>query len=507
MSGSFPEQHVSCLHDESRLSGLAEGIVFPVSESAAIETIRRSADHKRPLTIQGARTGLAGGAVPIKGLVMNMSEMNRPLSLTRDRGGFLLQVQPGYLLSSLRRDLRRGKFDWLEPDQLDPDTLQAFNEAGEQFWPPDPSELTATIGGIASTNGRGPGAYRYGSASEHIQALRLVRADGRVYDLGRGNRFVQGRVRPPWGEEIQLDPALLNLEPGADLIDLFLGGEGMYGLISALTLRLKPKPAEMWGIAFFFPDEKAAAGFVDQTVQAGLKSLSVLDFLDGCSLGMVRELKRVAAKLREISDAPEGAEAAVFLELHAATEDEIEESARILMELAEEQGSDPDSSWALSGDEIEKLRLFRHAVPESVNTRLDQIRLTYPLAVKLGGDMTVPGATFTETLARCRRDLEAAGVEAVVFGHCGQNHLHVNFLPQNDNEGQKAGAVMKDWLIFSRERGGRLFREHGIGKLKKSLFHQTEAPPKIEAIRGLKNLLDPEGFWNPGNIFEDDPCE
>ena len=474
MTGTFPEQYVSYLHDESRLSGRAEGIVFPASEPEVIDVVRRCAAEKIPVTIQGARTGLVGGAVPVTGMVVNLSAMDRPLSLRREAGGdFLLEVQPGYLLSSLRRDLIRGKFDWLEPETVDPETIGAFKEAGEQFWPPDPSELTATLGGIAATNGRGPGAFRYGSASEYIQALRLVRSDGQAYELARGD----------------------------ELLEQVLGGEGMYGAITSLTLRLRLKPAEMWGIAFFFPTEEGAAAFIDRAAVSGLISLSVLDFLDRKSLEMVRDLKRVAAKLREISDAPEGAGAAVFLELHADSEDEIEEAAQVLMEIAEELESDPDESWALSGDEIEKLRLFRHAVPESVNTRLDHIRLSYPAATKLAADMTVPGATLTETLTRYRRDIAQAGIEAVVFGHGGENHLHVNFLPANDDERQRVEALMLAWLMTARERGGLLFREHGIGKVKKELFMKAEAQDTIGARRRLKQALDPEEFWNPGNIF------
>ena len=470
------DQYASFLHDESRLTGEAADISFPQNAEEVKAVVSQCLAQNRPITVQGARTGICGGAVPRRGHLMNLSEMNKPLNLLRDNGGiFYLTVQPGYLLSSLRRDLRTRRFQWLEPAGVNPDALTAFSQAPEQFWPPDPSELTASIGGIVSTNGRGPGAFKYGSAGNFIDALQVVMSDGQVREI-KDNR---------------------------ELLGSFIGGEGMFGVITALTLRLQPKPSEMWGIGFFFNNESQAAGFIDQTVAASLPALAALDFLDATALTLAGELKQVAAKLREIPDTPPEAKAAVYIELHGDSEGEIEIAAQELMDMAESFGSDPDTSWALSGDETEKLRLFRHAAPESVNIRLDQIRLDFPVAVKMGGDLTWPGISFTECLARYRHDIEKSGLDAVVFGHARDNHLHVNLLPQNETERQKATNLMAGWLDYSRELSGSLFREHGVGKIKSRLFHSHEQPQLIQARRELKDRLDPDGLWNPGNIFQD----
>ncbi len=478
MKPDLSDAHASFLRDESRLSGEAESIEFPRTEAEVLAAVQRARERGATLTPQGARTGICGAAVPRGGVILNFSEMRRPLGLERGPdNGFRLRVQPGYLLADLRRDLARRSFDWPDPAAVDPDLQSAFRQTPEQFWPPDPSETTASLGGLASTNGRGPGAWRYGSTGDHLAALRAVLADGEIR---------------------QITP-----DATPELWSALVGGEGLFGAVTELTLRLRPRPEAMWGIAFFFAGEGAAAAFIDQARTLDDPAVAAMDFLDHQSLTLVRELKAVAAKLRELPDAPEGARAAVYLELHADAEEKIENAAGDLMARAEALGSDPDESWALSGNELDKLRLFRHAVPEAVNARIDALRLTFPGLTKTAGDLTLPGIPFAEALARYRADIENQELSAAVFGHARDNHLHVNLLPRDEAEREKARALLAGWLAWSRELGGRLFREHGVGKLKRALCARAEDPAVLAARRALKDRLDPRGLWNPGNLFLD----
>lgn len=474
MIKTMAEQYGSFLRDESRLIGQAEDISFPKSVEEAQSIVKQCRAAQKPITVQGSRTGICGGAVPERGHIMNFSEMNQPVNISVDASGsFNLTVQPGYLLSSLRSDLASRRCQWLNPAGVDQGALLAFTEAPQHFWPPDPSETTASIGGLVATNGRGPGALKYGSVGNHISSLKVLMSDGQVREFSRE------KSQP--------------LAP-------FVGGEGQYGALVEIGLRLSPKPMEIWGICFFFASENKAAAFIDQTRGSGLGTLVAIDFLDEQSLTMVEDLKKVAAKLKGLPDVPEGSRAAVYIELHGAGEEDIEVAASYLMGRAEECGGDPDASWALSGDEVEKLRLFRHAVPEAVNTRLDQIRQKFPGVVKMGGDMTMPGITFMECLSAYRQDLEGS-LMAVVFGHSLHNHLHVNLLPTNEKERRAAETLMNKWLVRSRELGGDLFREHGVGKVKSGLFLHNERPEQIKLKRELKKTWDPEGLWNPGNTL------
>ncbi|UQZ90094.1 hypothetical protein C4J81_13130 [Deltaproteobacteria bacterium Smac51] len=475
MTIEMSDQYASYLHDESRLTGEARSISFPETEPEAIEIVRSCYERQVPITVQGSRTGLCGGAVPCGGHILNLSRMAAPLSLEKEGDTFLLTVQPGLMLSALGNSLRARRFEWAF-DCVDSGLEKEFKSGPEMFWPPDPSELTASIGGIVSTNGRGPGAFKYGSACAHVHSVRLITADGNIAEAVN--------------------------QPDNPLFSAVIGGEGMFGAITAVTLRLSPKPPEMWGICFFFNDENSAAAFIDKAKSLNPTSLAALDFLDGASMKMVDELKKVAAKLRELPDTPENAAGAVYMEIHADDEAQLEETAGQLMEAAEELGSDMDSSWSLAGDEMEKLRLFRHAVPEALNAALDRIRQKNPEIHKTAGDFTWPESSFGQTVQIFRQDISQSGLDGFIFGHSTDNHLHVNLLPGSQGEKEKALSLMEKWLKISREQGGSLFREHGVGKLKKKLYAAAQPPEEIAAVVRLKETFDPSWLWNPGNKID-----
>jgi len=506
----FKDLTVSDLRDESRLAGWAEVLARPASETEAAELVRHCAGRGLGLTAQGARTGLVGAAVPFGGWVVSSGALAGPTGLgLRPDGNLELTVRPGYSLAELRRDLNRRRFDWAGPPPGDPRARGALAER-PWFWPPDPSQETATLGGLASTKAGGPGALKFGSVARHIAGLRVILADGRPREFrrGAGSSLARGRLKMPAGPSLDLNQAALGLDPGAEALDIFIGGQGMFGLITELTLLLRPRPAATWGLALFFGDESGAAAFLDQARGLAPDALTALDYLDEAALAAVAELKNLAAKLREIPDPPAGARAMVQVELQAGTEAEVEEAAGLLMAAAEAAGGDLDQSWALAGDEMEKLRLFRHAVPEALNGRLDQLRLKDPEVLKTGGDMTWPGFTPAEALARFRADLAAAGLAAVVFGHVGAGGpWHVNFLPEDEYQRTRARGLLWNWLLLARAQGGRLFQEHGVGKTKRDLFQACEAPAVKSAWRAVKAILDPGGLFNPGNMFagEDGP--
>lgn len=465
MQSEFSQQCEGCLGDESRLTGWAKSISFPESEAEAAEHVRFCAVRNLPITVQGSRTGLCGGAVPEGGHILNLSRLTGPVTMRKAGEQFLLTVGPGLTLAALRAMLRARRFDWAggSPPQAVP----------ELFWPPDPSETTASIGGIISTNGRGPGAFKYGSAARHVESLRLITARGDI----------------------------VTAKPGGQLFQAAVGGEGLFGAVCAITLTLSPKPVEQWGVCFFFDDEARGAAFVDAAKALKLPALAALDFMDEASLKSVAEFKKTAARLKELPDAPGGAAAAIYMEIHAGGEAELEEAAGHLMTAAEKSGGDPENSWSLAGDEMEKLRLFRHAVPESINAELDRLRLADPGLHKCAADFTWPQYTFSQSVEAFRKEIEGSGLRGFIFGHASGNHLHVNLFPENQEEQRSANDLMAAWLNISRQQGGRLFREHGVGKVKKIFYADITEPKEIEAAFQIKQILDPAWFWNPGNKF------
>ena len=151
---------------------------------------------------------------------------------------------------------------------------------------------------------------------------------------------------------------------------------------------------------------------------------------------------------------------------------------------------------------MEKLKTFRHAVPELVNATIDERRRRHPDLAKLGTDMSVPDARLGHILARYENDLAAAGLENLIFGHIGANHLHVNILPRTPADYAAGRDLYTRWAAQIIAWGGSISAEHGIGKIKRDLFRQMAGDAALARMRALKKILDPDTLLNPGNILE-----
>jgi D-lactate dehydrogenase (cytochrome) len=423
------------------------------------------------------------------------------VALELNEQGFELLVQPGYRLSDLRRDLaiRRPALAGSQPGPAD---LASFR-TDEYFWPPDPGETSATMGGLAATRAAGPNRMSFGTAGDHITALSAILSDGQEHVIRRGiYTFGPEGLKLPTGGRLEVDPTLLGLAKGADLVDLLIGGQGMYGFISGLWLRLTKAPANVWALVFFPENEEGAAALIEKTLGDTPEALVSLDFLDLASLSMVADLRRSADKLAEIPEPPDSAGAAVLIELMADDENLIEEASEAILNNCQDVGCDPDLSWAMVGPETAKMHLLRHAVPEAIGGQLDVIRGNGFPAVKMATDMTRPDLPFGRCLSEYRRDIRETGLSAVIFGHAKDNHLHVNLLPSSQGEAQRAAELFVNWLKSSVKAGGELFLEHGVGKLKKDLLLACERPERIAALQAAKKALDPKRLFNPHNLFD-----
>jgi D-lactate dehydrogenase (cytochrome) len=347
---------------------------------------------------------------------------------------------------------------------------------------------------------------RHGTAADHVLALTAILHDGSEHLIRRGrHRFDRRKLALPTGRILETDPGALGLSGQADLLDLLLGSQGTLGAITSLRLALSPAPAHVWGLVFFLGAEEMAAGLVESLAEDPPAAMVSLDFLDWASLQAVKGLRRSASKLADIPEPPLSAKAAVLVELNAPEEGPVEEASGKALASCQLSGGDPDESWALVGPELEKMRTFRHAVPEAIGGLLDLARAGGFPAVKLATDHSRPGLGFGRCLAEYRRDLREAGLEAVIFGHARDNLLHVNFLPRDRDEARRARELCGHFLGLARAAGGELFLEHGVGKIKRDLFLAHERPERIRALREVREALDPDGLLNPGNIFPAGP--
>ncbi len=504
------DRHRDYLKDESRTSGKAESISFPINEAEIQAIVKTLSGQQTPITVQGNRTGITGGAVPVGGHILNLSKMTKVMGLELDQNGkFSIRVQPGISLSELDQHLYSGRFKSDGWDKNALSALEALHKTDRQFWPPDPSERSASIGGIAANNSRGICAHHYGPACDHIKRIRVVDANGEIHSITRGQYvFSQGvGVCPlPGGDEIRVNPAYLLAESPNDLIDQYLGSEGLFGVITELTLSLQPLPNELWGIVFFFEDQPQAVDFLQaidqrQTKESGTDIVAI-EFMDQTTLECIREYKQVNSPLRELPDWDTRLASAVVMEIHGNSSEEVEVLAEWLLETAAECGSDPDNTWAFCGEiEIERLRLFRNAAPESVNLLIDKARQVNPRITKLGTDMCLQNGSLSEMLEMYRQGLEADGLKAAIFGHAADKHLHVNILPHDGKQFDKGRTLIEVWAKKISAMGGNIVAEHGVGKIKKNLFRSIPLPERLKVIRSVKQQLDPNGLWNPGNML------
>jgi D-lactate dehydrogenase (cytochrome) len=484
----FQPAHADYLRDESRRTGCADRIAFPRTETEVVATLAGARSQRMPITTQGARTGISGGAVPEGGLVLNLARMEQ---IAAPESG-TLRVQPGVTLASIRAAVPAGF-----------------------YFAPDPTEPSASIGGMISCNSSGALSYLHGPTRDHILGLRVATVSGEVLALRRGRdraaglRFQLGSLAgefPPLPRPAVKNAAGYFIDRDMDLIDLFIGAEGTLGIVTEATLRLLPAPDALWGLLAFLPSTAAVVGYVDALRQAlplGGARLAALEYFDSRCLDFLRErTDLLVSKGISVPTLPDGA-ACVYAEWHAPSACEAETALMAAADLLPRFGADADVALlADNSRDIEKLKLFRHAVPELVNSSIDERRKIHPGLVKLGTDMSVPNARLADVLALYEGDLAASGLEHLTFGHIGANHLHVNILPRHPADYAAGRALYARWAAQVIAWGGSISAEHGIGKIKRDLFRQMAGAAALAQMRGLKKLFDPDWLLNPGTLLE-----
>jgi len=499
----FGTEHEEYLRDESRTRGSADCVGLPSTESEVVSIVRQSAASGQAVTIQGARTGIAAGAVPQGGLVLNLSRMKAVGNVRFDegRGEGLITVEPGVLLSEVR-DLAA--------------------ESG-LFFPPDPTETSASIGGMIACNASGAMSFRYGPTRRWVKSLRVVLADGDTLSISRGETFAHGRAfelvsdsgrtisekLPSYEVPTIKNAAGYYVRDNVDLIDLFIGMEGTLGVVTRAELRLIPKPGAVNGLTVFLPSQEAALSLVRALRGEGVPGIaavnarpSAIEFFNHDALDLLRKAKSQYPAFEKIPAPKPEYHTAVYLEYHAEDDETCEEMVLAAMEAVMELGGSDDDTWFATNDkEMESLKAFRHAIPEAVNLLVDERKREYPALTKLGTDMSVPDSQLVSVMAMYESGLLDARLESVIFGHIGDNHVHVNILPRDMDDYDRGKSLYLQWAREVVSLGGSVSAEHGIGKLKAPFLEMMYGPEAVNEMRALKRLFDPEMRLNPGTLF------
>ena len=275
--------------------------------------------------------------------------------------------------------------------------------------------------------------------------------------------------------------------PEMDAVDLFIGSEGTLGVICEITARLLPKPEALLSGVVFFQEEADVLALVAD-VRANVDARAI-EFFDGESLNFLRQ---------KYSTIPAEAVAAIFFEQEttASSEESVHEQ---WMTLLDQHHALSDSWFATNAADQAKLREFRHQLPVLMNEWFARYRQR-----KVSTDMAVPDDAFPGLFRLYQDTLRDSGLRYTIFGHIGDNHVHVNILPRDDAEGARARELYVQFLKHAATAGGTLSAEHGVGKLKREYLRLFYSDEQLRELASLKRALDPNGILGRGNIISED---
>ena len=508
------------LDDESHsFDGKADKIIFPSTEAEIATIMKNAFDDGIPVTIQGGRTGLTGAAVPLGGIALNLEKLTNLNYMEYDEseGLYSIAAEAGMTLEDLVDAIISKNLDKLQGKGTaeQQKALERFlGEANDFTFPVDPTEMSAWLGGIVACNASGARTYKYGAVRPWVCRLRVVLANGDILDIERGKvKAEDGKfiIVQSDGEEVEVtvptykmpdtkNAAGLFAELDMDLIDLFVGSEGILGVITEVELGLVKLEENIMTVMAFFPSIDDAVNFVyDVRAPDSPIKMDFMEYFGPNAIDMIKEKAGSAGiKVPALKD---DTKAIVFFEF-SFTPENMEEMVMGLEEILLKNNTSSESSWAgMDRSELAKMKTVRHFVPETVNGIIAQRKAQYSEIHKIGTDMAVPDEALRDYLEYYISTLDEQGMEYVMWGHIGDNHIHVNMLPRN-NEEVKQG--MDNYMTFAKraiELGGTVAAEHGIGKLKRAFLEAMYGEKGISEMQAVKKSLDSKWLINRDNMI------
>jgi glycolate oxidase len=438
-----PDVLAAMSHDEAEWAPAARAAagVRARSEAEVQHVVRTCADLGAAVVPRGAGTGLSGGANSVSGcVILDLSQMNRVIEIDPDN--LLAVVQPG---------------------AVNNDVKAAVAEHG-LWYPPDPASAPwSTIGGNVATNAGGLCCLKYGVTRDYVLGLRAV---------------VGGPVG--YGEAVRLGRRTTKGVAGLDLVGLFVGSEGTLGVVTEVTLRLRPAPAGTpRTVVGAFADLVSAGRAVAQITRRGLTP-AVLELLDRACLRAVEDWKHLGIE----------ADAAALL---LARVDTPGDSGAAEAEAITATMTDSAAIWVeQSTDDAEAEALF------------DARRLAYPALERLGPvlteDVCVPRSKVPAMLEQIAAIAARHGVQIATIAHAGDGNLHPLLItpPGDDAARSAAQAAFEEFLDAAIALGGTVTGEHGVGILKRDGMRRELDPGSLAMQSAVRQALDPRGIFNPG---------
>jgi len=433
-----------------RYRGAARAVVRPGSTEEVAAVVGICVDEGAPMVAQGGNTGMCGGATPHADgdeVVVSLARMNRIRGLDRDNA--TLTVEAGVTLAAAQ---------------------QAAVEAGLFFPLSLAAEGSCTIGGNLSTNAGGTAVLRFGNARELVLGIEAVVADGRVWNGLRGLRKDNS---------------------GYDLKQLFIGGEGTLGIVTAAVLKLFPAPRTRVTAFAAVADVARAVALLRHVTQAVGDRLTGFELISDFALSLARKHHPA------LPDPLPGHPWYVLLQIDDTVESSAQPPVEDALAAAAEAGLVLEATVAQTQEQAGKLWALRENISEGQRREGPNIK----------HDISLPVSAIPAFLTRAEQALRAAlpGVRFVIFGHLGDGNLHYNLSAPS---GGDAGAFMKNESLANRivydlvdDARGSISAEHGIGQLKRVELARYKSEIEIELMRRIKTAFDPRGLFNPGKVL------
>lgn len=430
-------------HDEMPIYGafMPDVLVYVMSTEEVSKILAYCNRERIAVTPRGAGTGLCGGAVPTEGgVLLSTEKMNRILEVDED--SMTATVEPGVLLMDFS------------------DHVLAKN----LFYPPEPGEKSATLGGNVMTNAGGMKAVKYGVTRDYVMGMEVVLADGRV--LATGGKVAKN-------------------SSGYSLLHLLIGSEGTLGIVTKIVLKLIPKPQKSLSLLVPFENLEKCIDAVPLILKSNLQPVAV-EF-------MQREviLDSEVYLGKEFPD--KESDSYLLLSFDGASRADVEKVCDRAAELCLSAGA-KDAFLADTAERLSSIWDARGAFLEAIKsstTTLDEC------------DVVVPRMKIAEYVRYADRLEEQYGVRIRYFGHAGDGNLHVYVCKDNMDDSiwaEKLGAIMQGLYDKAEELSGKVSGEHGIGHAKIDFLRDSEGELYMQLIQKIKDAFDPNRILNPGKV-------
>ncbi|OLS19941.1 MAG: putative FAD-linked oxidoreductase [Candidatus Heimdallarchaeota archaeon LC_3] len=527
MTDKFPDSkdvepnYTSYLTDESALvHGHADKIFFPFTEEELQKIVVKANQENISITISGGGTGLTGGRAPLGGWIIATDEMTQIVSYSKSKKIFKdkeLNKSLEYHIEKISDELAYLTI----PVSITIKSIQNLVKELGWFYPPDPTERGAFIGGTIVTNASGVRSFKYGVTRTWVQKLRVILPNESITIQDRNKQEKLGKKtnivivtnekdllipRPDYSlPKVRKNVAGPVIKDDDQPIDLFIGSDGIFGVITEVTIKLIRPPVQIMSMILFCESFDQALKIINFSQKKRSHNIYPIPLsVELIDHNAVELLKPVNSQI------PKETHTIIYLEQDTYDVEKKIDDLEFWIKTFD--GFGIQDSWVEdSFVGIEKHKEFRHSLPEIVNSMVKRHG-----QAKLGTDYSVPDHLTKELYKLCQeigkkfqmyRD-NNGNFELpshVLWSHAGDNHVHLNFLPKNKEESLFAKSLMVEMMYEIVKMGGSISAEHGLGKkkfLNKNALYFQYNEEEIEKIKKMKKIFDPNGILNPGVLFD-----